>query len=176
MNSGTGPQSAGAGPNRVLLIGQADKALSDIRNMDRRVFEMPGNVLDGIDAAARHQFESVVVVMEGLANQLHAILKALRKSTNAKLVLLARMHEEPTAQRLTAPSAGESKLADEYSSARRIWRVSIPAARAKGSWKRRLSRRRPPFSRPLSRLPPRIARPSCSGASSSSNGWRPRTI
>jgi len=114
MNSGTGPQSVGAGPSRVLLIGQADKALSDIRNMDRRVFEMRDNVLDGIDAAARHQFESVVVVMEGLANQLHAILKALRKSTNAKLILLARMHEEPTAQRLTAPSAGESKLADEY--------------------------------------------------------------
>jgi len=98
----------------VLLIGDAEKALVDLRNLDRRVFEIRDNVLDGIDAAARNRFETVVVVMEGTLSRLAPILKALRRSTPARIVLLAQMHEEPIARRFVAQAPGEPKLADEY--------------------------------------------------------------
>jgi len=114
MRNGMSPQSMGGGPGRVLLIGDAEKALVDVRNMDRRVFEIRDNVLDGIDAAARNRFETVVVVMEGTLNRLAPILKALRRSTSARIVLLARMHEEPIARRFVAQAPGETRLADEY--------------------------------------------------------------
>jgi diguanylate cyclase (GGDEF)-like protein len=104
----------GGGPGRVLLIGDAEKALVDLGNLDRRVFEIRDNVLDGIDAAARNRFETVVVVMEGTLSRLAPILKALRRSTPARIVLLAQMHEEPIARRFVAQAPGEPKLADEY--------------------------------------------------------------
>jgi diguanylate cyclase (GGDEF)-like protein len=98
----------------VLLIGDADKALLDARGMDRRVFEVRDNVLDGIDAAARNQFDAVAIVMDGASSQLGSVLRALRKSTAARIILLAQMHEEPIARRLVAQSPGEPRLADEY--------------------------------------------------------------
>jgi diguanylate cyclase (GGDEF)-like protein len=114
MHSGTGPQPAGVGPGRVLLIGDVDNALLDVRNMDRRVFELRDNILDGIDAAARNRFDAVAVVMDGVLSQLGPVLRALRKSTNARIVLLAQMHEEPIARRFVTQTPGEPKLADEY--------------------------------------------------------------
>lgn len=114
MHNGTGPQPAGAGLGRVLLIGDADKALRDARSMDRRAFDVRVNILDGIDAAARSRFDVVAVVMDGALSQLGSVLKALRKSTTARIVLLAQMHEEPIARRLVAHAPGEQRLADEY--------------------------------------------------------------
>ncbi len=114
MVNGTGPQPAGAGSGRVLLIGDADKVLLDARNMDRRIFEIHDNLLDGVDAAARNPFDAVAVVMDGASSQLGSVLKALRKSTPAKIILLAQMHEEPIARRLATQSPGEQRLADEY--------------------------------------------------------------
>jgi GGDEF domain-containing protein len=128
MVNGTGPQPAGAGSGRVLLIGDADKVLLDARSMDRRIFEIRVNILDGIDAAARNRFDTVAVVMDGALGQLGPVLKALRKCTPARIVLLAQMHEEPIARRFVTPSPGEQKLADEY----QVCPASATSLRASG--------------------------------------------
>ena len=47
MRNGTRLQSTGPGPARVLLIGDVQKALLEYRDMDRGVFEICDNVLDG---------------------------------------------------------------------------------------------------------------------------------
>jgi len=98
----------------VLLIGQVGKALLDARGLDRRLCETRENVLDGIDAAARNVFDTIGVVMDDASSQLGSVLRALRRSSTARIVLLARMYEEPIARRLTTPIPGEEKLADEY--------------------------------------------------------------
>ena len=122
---------------RVLLIGDADKALRDARSMDRQAFDVRVNILDGIDAAARSRFDVVAVVMDGASSQLGSVLKALRKSTAARIVLLAQMHEEPIARRLVAHAPGEQRLADEYHvcptclASLRLCRGSEPGARTK---------------------------------------------
>ncbi len=128
MGNGTGPQPVGTGSGRVLLIGDADKVLLDARSMDRRILEIHVNILDGIDTAARNRFDSVAVVMDGALGQLGAVLKALRTCTDARIILLAQMHEEPIARRLVTPKPGEQKLADEY----QVCPVSLANLRASG--------------------------------------------
>ncbi len=98
----------------MLLIGDVGKALLDARSVDRRLCEVHENVLDGIDAAARNVFDTIGVVMVSAPNQLGSVLRALRRSSSARIVLLARMHEEPAARRLAAQASGEERLADEY--------------------------------------------------------------
>lgn len=98
----------------MLLIGDVGKALLDARGLDRRLCEVRENVLDGIDTAARNAFDTIGLVMAGASHQLDSVLRALRRASSARIVLLVRMHEEPIARRLATPIPGEEKLVDEY--------------------------------------------------------------
>jgi len=71
-------------------------------------------VLDAIEAAARHEYRAIGVVMAGLAGQLSAVLKALRRSSGTRIILLAQMYEEPIARALVDAAAGAEAVADEY--------------------------------------------------------------
>jgi diguanylate cyclase (GGDEF)-like protein len=97
----------------VLLIGDIRRALLDAAVVDRYPCEVRTNILEGIDAAVRGRFAAVGLVMEGATHQLGAALKALREGTDARILLLAQMHEEPIARRLVE-AAGGDKLADAY--------------------------------------------------------------
>lgn len=114
MCSMAGPQPTDSGCGRVLLIGDISKALLDVGRADQHTFEVCANILDGIDAAVRHRFDAVGLVMDGTSSQLGSALRALRKSTRARIILLAQMYEEPIARRLVAEVPGEERLADEY--------------------------------------------------------------
>jgi len=98
---------------RVLLIGDINKALLDAMHVNRYPCEVRTNILEGIDAAARGQFAAVGIVMDGTTHQLAPALKALREGTNARILLLAQMHEEPIARRLVETGSDE-RLADAY--------------------------------------------------------------
>jgi diguanylate cyclase (GGDEF)-like protein len=102
-----------AGPGRVLLIGDIRKALLDAVQVDRYPCEVRTNILEGIDAATCGRFAIVGIVMEGATHQLGAALQALRAGTKARILLLAQMHEEPIARRLTETGI-QDKLADAY--------------------------------------------------------------
>jgi diguanylate cyclase (GGDEF)-like protein len=97
----------------VLLIGDISKALLDAAYVKRYPCEVRANILEGIDAAVRGRFAAVYVVMNGTTHQLGPALKALREGTNARVLLLAQMHEEPIARRLVE-TPGDEKLADAY--------------------------------------------------------------
>jgi diguanylate cyclase (GGDEF)-like protein len=56
----------------------------------------------------------VGVIMDGTAGQLGQALRALRQATDARILLLAQMHEEPIARRLTTVSPDVERLADGY--------------------------------------------------------------
>ncbi|HNS19231.1 MAG TPA: GGDEF domain-containing protein [Sedimentisphaerales bacterium] len=100
--------------SRVLLIGDVGTALRDVCNPDPHLCEVRDNVLDGIDAAARGAFDTIALVVESVAGQLGSVLRALRAGSSARIVLLARMCEEPIVRRWTTPTPGEEQLADEY--------------------------------------------------------------
>jgi len=101
-------------PGKVLLIGDISKVFLDADAVGRYPCEVRENPLDAIDAAVRGSFGMIGVVMNGASGRLPAILRALRKGTSARIVLLAQMYDEPIARRLTRGDAGEERLADAY--------------------------------------------------------------
>lgn len=113
MPSGSYEQASGP-PGRVLLIGEIREAFVEPPSDGPYVHEFRPNVLDGIDAAGRERFTVVALAMKGLTGRLGPVLRALRKATDAKLVLLARMHEEPIARQLTTTDPQEGRPADGY--------------------------------------------------------------
>ncbi|MBN1360192.1 MAG: GGDEF domain-containing protein [Sedimentisphaerales bacterium] len=103
---------------KVLLVGDIQAAFLDAGNADQYGCVVHANILDAIDAAARSRYDLVGVVMESRnpsgSGQLAAALRALRRSTKARIVLLARMYEEPIARRLAEEESGPERLVDGY--------------------------------------------------------------
>lgn len=102
------------GSDRVLLVGDIGKAFLDVDGAAQYPCDLRPNVLDAIEAAAQHDYRMIAVVMAGLSGRVGAVLKALRRSSAAPLVLLARMYEEPIARRLVDADACEEGAADAY--------------------------------------------------------------
>jgi len=98
----------------VLLIGEQGEVFAggDIRGLPACRVEQ--NVLDGIRAAAQGAFSIVAVVMSAAAGRLSSALRALRSSSDARILLLARMYEEPQAMELTRGRHNGSAVADDY--------------------------------------------------------------
>ncbi len=101
-----------------MLVGHIQEVLLDAGSADRYGCVAHANILDAIDAAARGHYDLVGVVMESRgasgSGQLIAALRALRRSTKARIVLLARMYEEPIARRLAQCASGPDKVVDGY--------------------------------------------------------------
>jgi diguanylate cyclase (GGDEF)-like protein len=108
------PTSLTAGAGRAILIGDIGKVFLDADHVGRYPYEVQPNILEGIEAAARRKFEVIGVVMDGASSQLGPALRALRQTTGARILLLAQMHEEPIARRLTTVSPDIERLADGY--------------------------------------------------------------
>ena len=101
------PNSPDTDSRRILLIGDIDRAFLDADAVRSLPCEVCGNMLDGIDAAARNDFRAFGVVMFNLSGNLSSTLKALRQTNpTAKIVLLTQMYEEPIAIKLVG-SAGD---------------------------------------------------------------------
>ena len=108
------PDRSSLGMGGILLIGDIHRAFVDADSVDHYPCEVAPSLLDGMDRAARGDFAVVGVVMDGTAGHLYAALRALRKATCARIVLLAQMHEEPIARRLVEEGSEGGRLADEY--------------------------------------------------------------
>jgi GGDEF domain-containing protein len=121
----------------ILLIGNASSAISDMHAPDKPAtcgelvesIQVCARLPDGIAAALEKSFAVIMVVLADAAagpphqrrTGLREGLATLRKNTSAKIVLLARMYEEPTAMELVGANGSTSLttgngtgLADDY--------------------------------------------------------------
>jgi GGDEF domain-containing protein len=114
VSPGGEPGRSALGADGVLLVGDIRRALLDADSVRGYPCEVAPSLLDGMDRAARGDFAVVGVVMDGTAGHLYAALRALRKGTCARIILLAQMHEEPIARRLVEEESEGGRLADEY--------------------------------------------------------------
>lgn len=94
---------------RILLTGDLSKAFVNAADIAPDSCEIRPNMLDAIDAASKGEFEVVGVEICGLSGRLRNALRAIRKSSEARIVLLAQMSEETQAIDLVA-----ANLADDY--------------------------------------------------------------
>jgi GGDEF domain-containing protein len=111
-----------AGEGEILLIGKPEDAFSETQPdrsctavvQGRPSIQVCDGIRDGIEAVVNHHFDTVAVVMADTKTGLRTGLATLRKSTNARILLLAQMPEEPTARELLGTSGNGIGLADDY--------------------------------------------------------------
>jgi len=104
LNSGT----------KILLTGDVSKAFLDIGSISETSCKVCTELPDAIDAASKSSFAAIAVVMSGNTVKLSSTLKILRNISNAKVILLAQMYEEPIAIRLVGSTYNGLSLADDY--------------------------------------------------------------
>jgi diguanylate cyclase (GGDEF)-like protein len=100
------------GTSGILLIGNPGTAVVGAIPADNPAIRVCGNIHDGIETARKADFAAIAVVMKGTATNLRDGLALLKENTNAKVLLLARMHEEPEAIKLVGSNG--TSLADDY--------------------------------------------------------------
>jgi len=92
--------------HKILLIGDISRAFLDADTVSELPCQVQANMPDAIDAAARDSFRAIGVVMFGPSSKLSSALKALREvSSDAKIILLAQMYEEPIAMQLVGSAS-----------------------------------------------------------------------
>ncbi|MHC4359398.1 MAG: GGDEF domain-containing protein [Planctomycetota bacterium] len=100
---------------KILVIGDISKGFVAAEALGRLPCEVHRNMLDAIDTAARDNFAAIAVVMSGVSPRLVSALEALRKAgSDAKIILLAQMYEEPLAMKLVGTGLNGSRAADGY--------------------------------------------------------------
>ena len=102
------------GEGEILLIGNPSTVFSDAQPPDKLSIHVCHGILDGIEAAVKKPFTAIAVVMADTATNLRSGLSTLRKRTNTKILLLARMYEEPEAIKLVTAVDNGTGLADDY--------------------------------------------------------------
>ena len=99
---------------KILLVGDITNAFPDADLLTDTRYEVCAHVDDAIDAAAKNNFAAIAVVVSGIPTKLHAILKDLKDRCDAKIILLAQMHEEPMAKQLVHSAYNGATLAQDY--------------------------------------------------------------
>lgn len=107
--------SGNSAGEKILLIGDIGKAFLDSASLSRYGCQVRSNVLDGIDMASSDRFDVIGVVMAGFTGSLQSALKALREANSeAKIILLAQMFEEPSAIEIVGAGCNGKAMADDY--------------------------------------------------------------
>ena len=109
------PISSGRATPKVLLVGDIGKAFYDDGADIKSNCEVHTNISDAIDAAEKNNYSAIGVVMMGMSVKLSSLLKALREvSSDAKIILLAQMYEEPIARQIVNSAYNGTSVADDY--------------------------------------------------------------
>ncbi len=99
---------------KILLVGDIGKAFLDVSDISEERYELCDNMLDAVNSAANNDFAAIGIVMAGTSSKLSSALRALRAGSNAKIILLAQMYEEPIAIQLVDSACNGTSAADDY--------------------------------------------------------------
>ena len=114
MNTPNVPISSEAATPKILLIGDISKAFLDTSSIINKDCEVHTNMPDAINAATKNNFTAIGIVMAGMSAKLSSSLKTLREvNSDAKIILLAQMYEEPIARQFVS---GSTKLVEVLAS------------------------------------------------------------
>ncbi|MBN2593225.1 MAG: diguanylate cyclase [Sedimentisphaerales bacterium] len=107
---------------KILLIGDIGRAFlrrkpspgGDADSAAETRSEICADMQQALEITARKNFAAIAIVMSGISARLSSDLKALRDNSDAKIILLAQMYEEPIAIHLVNSIYNGSSLADDY--------------------------------------------------------------
>ncbi len=98
--------------SETLLIGNPSDVISKSTSDDISTLKVCKNFEEGIETANQGHFTTIAVEMKEITPSTRDKLALLRKNTKAKILLLARMYEEPDAMKMVGSNG--SSLADDY--------------------------------------------------------------
>ena len=111
----SGNLSSDMNSGRILLVGDVEGAFLEADAVGRLPCEVRVNISDAIETALNNNFAAIAVVMSGVSAKLDSVLNSLREvNRDAKIILLARIYEEPTEMRLVDSACNGAALADDY--------------------------------------------------------------
>jgi PleD family two-component response regulator len=100
---------------KILLIGNPADVFSDAQGAPNPPFVVCTDVSGGIDKAIAEQPAIIAIAMANITpRRTRETIASLHDNTNAKILLLARMADEPTAIELLRSSQNGIGLADDY--------------------------------------------------------------
>ena len=100
-------------PSTILLIGRPQEALRNPDALD--AVTVCKSILEGIEQAQSTRFDTIAVVISNIHGQIRQALEALRLSSpQSRIILLAKMLEEPLARELTDGFTFIPAAADDY--------------------------------------------------------------
>jgi len=99
----------------ILLVGNVSRAFEDGGMAAKSSCQVSANMFDAIETVAKSSFAAIAVIMAGTSAKLSSALRVLRKvNPQAKIILLAQMHEEPAAMQLVSSASNGQPFADDY--------------------------------------------------------------
>ena len=108
-------KASGNDNEAVLVAGDINGVFVDEEAVNESPLLVREMIRDAIDTAAKQNFKAIAVVITGLSNRLSSLLKVLRAvNSEAKIILLAQMHEEPAALEMVKSNSYPRALADDY--------------------------------------------------------------
>jgi len=107
--------STAIGPHGPLLIvGNVNEAFIDAEAVQQADCLVCNSLLEAVTSAAEGKYVGIGIRLGDAGSGLRSALGALHECSDAKIVLLARIHEEPEARQLVEPADPAERLADEY--------------------------------------------------------------
>ncbi len=100
--------------SRVLLVGDTSNLAAETSVITEGHFENCDDLLDAADKAQTNNYDTIAVIMPEHSADFTLSLKSLRKTTTARIILLAQMYQEPTARRFVESYGLEAPQADDY--------------------------------------------------------------
>jgi len=99
---------------KILLVGNIEKAFLDADTATDNRSEICADMQQALEVTESKNFAAIAIVMSGISARLSTDLKALRDNSDAKIILLAQMYEEPIAIHLVNSAYNGLNLADDY--------------------------------------------------------------
>ena len=113
LNQTAGPHDV---TGKILVLGDAEQVFLDGPSVDPDRFVVVSDLKEGVTVALQGGFQAIGVVLADRQERVAGLLRSLRGDGSAKLIVLARMTEEPLARRLTGQAMDGSgqPVADGY--------------------------------------------------------------
>ncbi len=100
---------------KILLIGNPADVLSDAQSAEKLPFDVFTDISEGVENAIAQQPAIITIAITNIPpRRLRETIAALHDKTNAKILLLARMSDEPLAIELLRSSQNGIGFADDY--------------------------------------------------------------
>jgi len=99
---------------KILLVGDIKHAFLDAGALNSARYEICANTDEAIDAVAKNRFTAIAITISTIGAKPSAVLKDLKDRSDAKIILMAQMYEEPRAIQLVHSAYNGARLAEDY--------------------------------------------------------------